>query len=151
MWASPPGRERSPRRGTHRWWPRGALAQPRPGDFLISLTNTTLAAHTPIVTTPESGIGYIVFHYPAQGGMSDLTRRVEAAVTALRLTDGCLTANSWTTIDKDAVVATGTWRSAADLEASFAECRERGVDFQFDERERQPRQTITLHPTRPLR
>lgn len=99
------------------------------------------------MATANTTTGYIVFHYPATGCLDDLIRRVEAAVTALRATDGCRTAQSWVTDDNDAVVATGTWRSEAALKAAFATCREQGVDFQFDERERQPRSAITLHPT----
>lgn len=99
------------------------------------------------MATADTTTGYIVFHYPATGCLDDLTRRVEAAVTALRSTEGCLSAQSWITDDNDAVVATGTWHSEAALTAAFATCRAQGVDFQFDERERQPRSAITLHPT----
>lgn len=99
------------------------------------------------MTATDTTTGYIVFHYPAKGCLDDLMRRVEAAVTALRATQGCIGAESWVTLDNDAVVATGTWHSAAALKAAFATCREQGVDFQFDERERQPRSALTLRPT----
>ncbi|MDI9915454.1 antibiotic biosynthesis monooxygenase [Rhodococcus sp. IEGM 1379] len=99
------------------------------------------------MTATNTTIGYIVFHYPTQGRTSDLTHRVETAVAALRSTSGCITADSWVTPDDDAVVATGRWQSEEALEASFATCREQGVDFHFDERERQPRRTFKLRPT----
>ncbi|NMM91956.1 hypothetical protein B2J88_48125 [Rhodococcus sp. SRB_17] len=92
-------------------------------------------------------VGYIVFHYPASGGLEDLVIRVRQAVDALRSTPGCLTADCWVTHDNDAVVATGRWESDDALAASFSTCRESGVDFTFDERERQPRHTITLRPS----
>ncbi|RAL31782.1 antibiotic biosynthesis monooxygenase [Rhodococcus sp. AQ5-07] len=99
------------------------------------------------MSTTDTPIGYIVFHYPAQGWISDLTRRMEAAVAALRSTSGCIAAESWVADDDDAVVATGRWQSEEALEASFATCREQGVDFHFDERERQPRRTVKLRPS----
>jgi len=112
-----------------------------------SVDHDDYLANSAAVTAAETTTGYIVFHYPAQGFLGELTRRVEAAVTALRATEGCLGANSWVTHDNDAVVATGTWCSEAALKTAFAICREQGVDFQFDERERQPRSAITLRPT----
>ncbi|MFF8785163.1 antibiotic biosynthesis monooxygenase [Streptomyces sp. NPDC015125] len=91
-------------------------------------------------------VGFVGIHYPHPTHFDDFIARVNQAVEVLRTTPGCLSAACWVTADDDAVVSTAQFASDEALMASFAAAGEAGVDFAYDERERLPRQVLTLRP-----
>ncbi|MER0485032.1 antibiotic biosynthesis monooxygenase [Streptomyces sp. Edi2] len=91
-------------------------------------------------------VGFVGIHYPHPTHFDDFIARVNQAVEVLRTTPGCLSAACWVTDDDDAVVSTAQFASDEALMASFAAAGAAGVDFAYDERERLPRQVLTLRP-----
>ncbi|MGI5262134.1 antibiotic biosynthesis monooxygenase [Streptomyces angustmyceticus] len=91
-------------------------------------------------------VGFVGVHYPHPTHFDDFITRVHHAVDVLRTTPGCLSAACWVTGEGDAVVSTAQFASDEALAASFAVAQEAGVDFSYDERERLPRQVLTLRP-----
>lgn len=91
-------------------------------------------------------VGFVGVHYPQPEHFDDFIARVDQAVEVLQATPGCLSAACWVTDDGDAVVSTARFESDEALTASFAAAVEAGVDFAYDERERLPRQVLTLRP-----
>jgi quinol monooxygenase YgiN len=91
-------------------------------------------------------VGFVGIHYPQSAHFEDFVGRVQQAVEVLRAAPGCLSVACWVTAEGDAVVSTAQFESDEALAASFAAAGEAGVDFAYDERERAPRQVLTLRP-----
>ncbi|MEU9000173.1 antibiotic biosynthesis monooxygenase [Streptomyces caniferus] len=91
-------------------------------------------------------VGFVGVHYPHPTHFDDFIARVQHAVDVLRTTPSCLSAACWVTAEGESVVSTAQFASDEALAASFAAAHEAGVDFAYDERERLPRQVLTLRP-----
>ena len=68
-----------------------------------------------------------------------MIRRLGRAAEVVRGTPGCLDADSWIEESGDAMVATGTWQTREQCQASFAALTAANVDWEFDDRELRPR------------
>jgi quinol monooxygenase YgiN len=89
-------------------------------------------------------IGLIAFHYPHRDHHDEMVSRVRRAAEVMAATPGCLAVDCWVSGDGQAVVTTGQWDTQQALAAAFAAVREAGVDFDYDERERRPREVHKL-------
>ncbi len=89
-------------------------------------------------------VGLIAFHYPRPEHRDGMVSRVRRAAEVMGATPGCLAVDCWLRDDDRAVVTTGQWESEQALMAGFAAVRAAGVDFEYDQRETRPRETIKL-------
>jgi quinol monooxygenase YgiN len=85
-------------------------------------------------------VGFLAIHYPHASHREDFIARVQRAAEVLRSTPGCLGADCWVPVKGDTVVSTAQWESEGAQATSFATARTAGVDFDYDERERRPRE-----------
>lgn len=89
-------------------------------------------------------VGFLAIHYPRAAHRDQFISRVQHAVEVLRSTPGCLAADCWVGVTGDTVVSTAQWDSEGAQASSFATAKEAGVDFDYDERERRPREIFRL-------
>jgi quinol monooxygenase YgiN len=91
-------------------------------------------------------VGMVALHYPEPTHFDEFVNRVHRFADAFRSTPGCLSAECWVTGDGEAVVSTVQWESEEARAASLAAVMKgAAVEIAFDERERRPRQILTLH------
>jgi quinol monooxygenase YgiN len=89
-------------------------------------------------------VGLVAIHYPLPEHRDELVQRVRRAAEIMREVPGCLSVGTWTNAADDSIATTGEWESEAALTESFAAVRAAGVDFDYDDREAQPREVIRL-------
>lgn len=89
-------------------------------------------------------VGLVALHYPRLEHRDEMISRVRRAAEVMAAVPGCLAVDCWVSEDGQAVVTTGQWESEHALAAGFAAVRTAGVDFDYDERESRPRDTIRL-------
>lgn len=89
-------------------------------------------------------IRFIAVHYPQQGLFDDFVDRVRLAVATLQWSDGCHSAEFWVDSVQNIVVSTGVWQDEESRRRAFEQATRFGVDFAFDERERQDRFVLML-------
>ena len=89
-------------------------------------------------------VGFLAIHYPHASHRDEFIARVQHAVEVLRSTPGCLAADCWVAVTGDAVVSTAQFDSEGAQASSFATAKAAGVDFDYDERERRPREIFQL-------
>jgi hypothetical protein len=89
----------------------------------------------------------IAYHYPRADCFDAYVARVQLAADFIRTTNGCHEAECW--VSDDIVFSTVVSSSTDTLHASFAQARAAGVDFTYDDRERQERTAhVFREPTR---
>jgi quinol monooxygenase YgiN len=89
-------------------------------------------------------VGLVALHHPRPEHWGEMICRVHRAAEIMAATPGCLAVDCWVSEDHRAVVTTGQWESELALRAGFAALRSADVDFEYDERESQPRQVFNL-------
>ncbi|WP_020576784.1 antibiotic biosynthesis monooxygenase [Actinopolymorpha alba] len=89
-------------------------------------------------------IGFVAFHYPKPEHVDEFVVRTQQVRSTLSAQAGCLDADVWVTPDGDAVVTTGRFVSEAAYRAAFGAAQGLGDVVAFDDRERKPRQIVTL-------
>jgi quinol monooxygenase YgiN len=89
-------------------------------------------------------VGLVALHYPRPEHRDEMICRVHRAAEIMAVTPGCLVVDCWVSEDHQAVVTTGQWESELALRAGFAAVRTADIDFDYDERESQPRQIFKL-------
>jgi hypothetical protein len=89
-------------------------------------------------------VGFLAIHYPHASHHDEFIMRVQHAVEVLRLTPACLAAGCWVAVAGDTVVSTAQFDSEGAQASSFATAKAEGVDFDYDERERRPREIFQL-------
>jgi quinol monooxygenase YgiN len=89
-------------------------------------------------------VGLVAVHYPRREHWDGMIARVHRAAEVLAAPPGCLAVDCWLSEDNQAVVTTGQWESEQALMAGFSAARTAGVDFDYDEREFQPREVFRL-------
>lgn len=92
-------------------------------------------------------VGLVAVHYPRPEHRGEMISRVRRAAEVMAATPGCLAAECWVSEDGQAVVTTGQWESEQALIAGFSAVQAAGVDFDYDEREYQPRKVLKLVST----
>jgi quinol monooxygenase YgiN len=88
-------------------------------------------------------VGLVAVHYPKAEHAEEMMDRVLAAAEVLSSTPGCLEATCWRE-SSGAIVTIGKWESEEALEAGFAAVTTARVDFDYDDRESQPRAVLRM-------
>jgi quinol monooxygenase YgiN len=89
-------------------------------------------------------IGLVAKHYPRPDCRDEMIARVRQIAEVMRQVPGCLSVDCWTSPDGGTVVTTGQWESESALADGFAAVSAAAVDFDYDERETRPRETLQL-------
>jgi heme-degrading monooxygenase HmoA len=89
-------------------------------------------------------IGFIAYHYPRPEHFAPFVERTRVVQKTLRSQPGCRSVEIWATPDRDAVITTGTFDSEQDYQRAFGVARGLGEPVVFDDRERKPREIVTL-------
>ncbi|MFI7061635.1 antibiotic biosynthesis monooxygenase family protein [Kribbella sp. NPDC050124] len=88
--------------------------------------------------------GFIAFHYPKPEHLEEFVDRTRQVRDTLQASPGCLSAEIWVTSDGDAVVTNARFATPQELQQALAAGRALGDVVAFDDRERKPRQLISL-------
>ena len=86
----------------------------------------------------------LAFHYPEPEHRAEMVERITRAIEVMRACPGFLEADCWLEEDGDAVVAIGTFASKEQWLQAMTSVASADIDFDYDDRERQPRQVTVL-------
>ena len=86
----------------------------------------------------------LAFHYPRAEHRDELVDRIKRAAAVLASCPGFLAADCWLEEEGDAVVAVGTFESKEEWLQAMHAVAAADVDFEFDDREREPRRVQFL-------
>jgi heme-degrading monooxygenase HmoA len=86
----------------------------------------------------------IAYHYPTTGHRPEMIERIKRAAEVMAGCPGFLAADCWLEEDGEAVVAVGTFESKEQWLQAMHVVAGAEVDFDFDEREREPRRVQLL-------
>ena len=89
-------------------------------------------------------IGFIAYHYPRPQHFAAFVERTRVVRDTLQDQPGCRSVEIWATPDQGAVITTGTFDSEQDYQRAFGVARGLGDPVVFDDRERKPREIVTL-------
>lgn len=89
-------------------------------------------------------VGLVAVHYPRPEFQDEMIQRVRCAAEVMAAAPGCLDVGCWRDPDAGTVVTTGRWESEDARRAGFAAVADAGVDFDYDDREQQPRKVFNL-------
>lgn len=88
---------------------------------------------------------FLAFHHPRPEHFEEFVERTHRVAAALRTAQGCLSTEVWATADGDAVVTMGRFDSEDAYHSAFRTLSGLGDVVSFDDRERKPRQILSLH------
>lgn len=89
-------------------------------------------------------IGFIAYHYPRPEHFAEFVERTRVVRETLQGQPGCRSIEIWATPDRDAVITSGSFESEQDYQRAFGVARGLGDPVVFDDRERKPREVVTL-------
>jgi quinol monooxygenase YgiN len=91
-------------------------------------------------------VGLVAVHYPTPEYRAELIQRVRRAAEVMATVPGCLDVGCWQEDATGNIVTTGKWESKDAMMAAFAAVAAAAVDFDYDDRESQPRDVLNLSP-----
>lgn len=87
--------------------------------------------------------GFVAFHYPTSEHFEDFVERTHRVRDQLSAYPGYVSAETWATVDRDAVITVANFETAKQLQTAMSDKHLRAIGA-FDDRERAPRKIINV-------